>query len=239
VCQSATSFEDIDTARLRYPCVVKPALSLVGKSGVRVVKATDGLASAFREALKASINGVVNVEELVPGRNVALMAVVHEGRLSPITLFDELNSTDDGGSLRGVARVVPSVFSGRPEEERIVALGQKVVDQFGLDTTAFVMSCRCSQGGRPKLIEVHLEIGGDLVHDVLLPASTSFDVLAYVIQTLAGDSRHHETIEFRPAAVIFGQGEGLVSERPYDVLTAPSRAALERTLEAKQVFADA
>jgi len=232
-CQSAWSLDQISGPRLQYPCVIKPALSLVGKSGVRVVRDAAALPDAFAAAHRVGMNGLVNIEEFLPGHDVSLMAVVQERRLYPITLLDELNATDTTGDVCGVGFAVPSVFSGQPEEARIIGLAQQVVDIFELGTTALNMSCRCEVGGQPRLVEIHLDLGGDLILDALMPASTSFDVLGFVIRALMGEQVTVPQIAFGPAAVLFGAGEGLVSERAYDLVTAVDRAALEHILSSR------
>ena len=225
-CQSVSAIDQIDRSRIKFPCVFKPAISIVGKSGVRIVNDEASIPKVFVTAREAAINGVVNIEEYVPGRNISLMAVVRKGQLCPITLLDELNSVDDAGRLSGVGFAVPSVFSGRIEESYIIELAEKIIDVFNINTSAFNMSCRCDVGGKPKLIEIHLDLGGDLILDALLPASSSADVLGFLIRSLTADSPS-ENWDFSPAAVIYNEGDGLVSERPFRVIHAPDRESLE------------
>lgn len=233
-CQSVSSLAEIDRSCLSFPCVVKPALSIVGKSGVCIVQDANALPAAFTAAKVAAMNGIVNIEELMQGRDVSLMSVVQRGQLYPITLLDELNIVDSEGNIKGAGFAVPSVFTGQPEETRIIKLARQIVDSFKLGTTAFNMSCRCESGGEPRLIEIHLDLGGDLVLDVLLPESTSFDVLSFAILSLAGENPPCKNINFIPSAVIFSKGEGLVSERPYKILSGPDRISLEQTIISTQ-----
>lgn len=233
-CQSASSLAEVDRSCLRFPCVVKPALSIVGKSGVRIVQDANALSAAFTAAKAVAMNSIVNIEELMQGRDVSLISVVQRGQLYPITLLDELNMTDSKGNIKGTGFAVPSIFSGQPEEALIIDLGRQIVDSFKLNTTAFNMSCRCESGGTPRLVEIHLDLGGDLVLDALLPESTSFDVLSFAILSLAGENPSCKNINFIPSAVIFSKGEGLVSERPYKILSEPDRILLEQTIISTQ-----
>ncbi|MCD6401247.1 MAG: hypothetical protein J7L73_04885 [Anaerolineales bacterium] len=234
ICQSVSSLTEINRPCLRFPCVVKPALSIVGKSGVRIVQDANALPAAFTVAKAVAMNGIVNIEELMQGRDVSLMSVVQRGQLCPITLLDELNVADSKGNIKGAGFAVPSVFSGQTEETRIINLARQIVDSFKLDTTSFNMSCRCESGGEPRLIEIHLDLGGDLVLDALLPGSTSFDVLSFTILSLVGGNPPCKNINFIPSAVIFSKGEGLVSERPYEIISEPDRISLEQTIISTQ-----
>lgn len=234
ICQAVSSLEDINYEHLDFPCIVKPSLSLVGKDRVRLVPNEDSLPEAFRAAHHMAMNGMVNIEEFVPGRDVSLMGMVMGGQLRCITLLDELNMTDSKGNIRGTGFSVPSMFSGQAEEARMIDLAKQIVDSFNLDTTAFNMSCRCESGGNPRLVEIHLDLGGDLVLDALMPESTSFDVLAFILHALTGKTPVLQNIAFSPVAVIYTEGEGLVSERPFNILTAQDRATLEQSLLSMQ-----
>lgn len=234
ICQSVSSLAEVDRSCLRFPCVIKPALSIVGKSGVRVVQDPNDLPAAVTAAKAVAMNGIVNIEELMQGRDVTLMTVVQRGQLYPITLLDELNVSDSKGNIKGAGFAVPSVFSGQSEEAHMINLAWQLVDSFKLITTALNISCRCESGGEPRLIEIHLDLGGDLVLDALLPESTSFDVLSYAILSLIGETPPLKNINFIPSAVIFSKGEGLVSERPYKILSGPDRISLEQTIISTQ-----
>ncbi len=232
--QSVSSLNEVSREHLDFPCIVKPSLSLVGKSGVRIVLNEDSFSEAFMAAHHVSMNGMVNIEEFVQGRDVALMGIVAGGRLHCMTLLDELNVTDSLGNIKGTGFAVPSIFSSQSEEARIIELARQIVDGFRLGTTVFYMSCRCESGGDPRLVEIHLDLGGDLVLDALMPKSTSFDVLAFILSTLTGEKTVLPNITFSPVAIIFNEGEGLVSERPYNILTAQDRAALEHSILSTQ-----
>ncbi len=233
-CHAVSSLAEIEKNRFPLPCVVKPSLSIVGKSGVRIVKDAHAIPHAVTAAKAVSMNGVVNIEAFVPGRNVSLMSVIQSGQLYPITLLDEINVVDKNGNIAGYGFAVPSLFTGQPEETRIINLAKKVVNAFGLDTTAFNMSCRCESGGVPKLIEIHLDLGGDMILEALFPASSSFDVLGSLIRSLTGRHTSYNNINFSPTAIVFREGEGLVSDRPYEILSAPDRISIEHMIRSTQ-----
>ena len=222
-CVSLAEAEPVDPDRLAFPCVVKPALSLVGKSGVRVVQGGGGLAAALAEARRVSLNGRVNIEEFVPGRDLSLLAVIEKGQVHPIVLRDELNQVREDGGIRFRGIAVPSLFSGRREEAKVLALARQVAREFALDRTAINLSCRCEPGGEPVLIETHLDLGGDLFFEGLLPRCTAVDVLGLMIRFLAGETDRWPDLEFHPAALIFTP-EG---DRPYRILQGDELARLE------------
>ena len=140
--RSGATLEALWPESLALPCVVKPALGLVGKRAIHFVGDRASLAAAFEAAREASLTGRVNAEAFVPGHDVGLVAVVRDGRLRPITLIDEWNEIDDAGAVRPRGVSAPSRFSGTVEEERVWALARRLVAHFALDTTAFMMACR-------------------------------------------------------------------------------------------------
>jgi len=234
--QSVSTLAKLRPSHVTFPCVLKPAMSMVGKSGVRIVTNAASLADAFAAAQAASVNGVVNVEEFVSGRDVSLVAFVARGRLYALTLLDELNVSCDPGFVKGVGFAVPSLFTGYPEESHIIDLACQIVKDFGLDTTPFMLSCRCAFGGLPTPIELHLDLGGDLILDALLPASSSLDVLEFAINLQIGKCLEPVSPAFRASAVIYSEGDALVSDRPHRIFTAPDRQTLERLLAQEGVL---
>ena len=226
--------DDIGGLKIPFPCVVKPALSILGKSGVRVVFTPDGLTEAVAEARSAAFEGRIVLESFVPGNNVSLIGFVRSGMLQPLALVDELNGADEVCRVHGAGMAVPSRFEGCIEEQLIIDAAKAIVANLGLDTTVCCMSFRCSLGGQPKLIEIHLDLGGDLILDHLLPASTSFDFVAYFIRSLAGEKIYLPSVELKPIAILFGKGDGLVSERPYQLIQAETRKELELLIMAEE-----
>ena len=204
--QAVRSVGEVNWQAIRYPAVLKPALSLVGKSGVYVVESEKDARSRFCTAQASSYDGLVEIEEFVPGQDVALMSMVSGGELLPVVLLDEMNEFDGDGMLQGKGFAVPSALSGSVEGAKIHALGRQIVSKFGLDTTPLLVSCRCPIGGLPRVIEIHLDLGGDLILDELLPASTDFDFVAFAIHIMTGRRLAVPSISFSPWRIVFEGG---------------------------------
>jgi hypothetical protein len=218
--QYAQKITDIKLSDISFPCAVKPALSIIGKSGVSIISKSDEIPNAFAEAKINSFNGCVMFEEFVPGNDVSLMGIVQKGLLFPITLIDEINITDDRGHVYGAGSAIPSVFSGKKEENDIISLAQNIVKAFSLNTTFFNISCRLMPGMKAKLIEIHLDLGGDLVLDELIPASTKYDILKLAINRLTGCPVNLDRIAFKPAGIIYEKTEKLISQCSFKILQA-------------------
>jgi len=226
--QTVASFSDLQTENLSYPCVMKPALSMVGKQGVVVVSQAEQMQAAFTQAQAASVSGKVLVEDYLPGHDVSVIALVNRGKLEILALLDEINQQLGDGTVEGKAMAVPSRFNTGPEADRIAALTQKVADVFELEHSALLMSCRISEGCEPRLIEIHLDMGGDKIMDVLLPAAGTFDVLQYMIKALTTECELSSRPTYNPTAVIFADGDDLISNRDHQILQAATTEELEQ-----------
>ena len=73
------------------PVVVKPALSLIGKSGVSVIRTKDKIVPSIRYASENTINNKILFEEFLQGPDISLVSFVNDGQLFPICLMEEIN----------------------------------------------------------------------------------------------------------------------------------------------------
>lgn len=231
-CQSIQNLSGVEMDRIKFPCVIKPSLSLIGKKGVNVIRNKNEFPLAFQRAKELSVDGWVNIEEYVMGHDIVLIAVVYRGELIPVVLLDELNSIGIGVELCGRGFAVPSIFSGAPEEGLILNLARDIVNKLKLQRTVFLMACRCEKNGSPRLIEIHLDLGGDLILDELLPSSSDFDFVKFAINILTGQPIDKPEPLFSPVAILYGKGEEFVYERPFQLVKADSRDSLEEKLRA-------
>lgn len=230
-CQVAQALTEVNLDKVSYPAIIKPSLSLVGKGGVRIVKRQSGLQRAFGITKEFSCDGWVNIEKYIDGEDICLMAMVQNGKLLPVVMLDELNRTDEDGRICGVGFAVPSKFSDTALRKRILDLAQEIVVKFQLQTTVFIMACRCRQGDLPYLIEIHLDLGGDLILDELLPASSDFDFIKYAINILTGQAAVSPKTSFLPAAIFYQEGAGLVNERPFRIIKGNKKNVFEDVLK--------
>lgn len=229
--QSLAAHEAPDQEAISFPCVVKPAISLVGKSGIHLVKNPAQLPAALAAARRASMNGWVNIEEFVPGSDVSLVAVVADEKVYPLLWKDELNSFQSDGTVQFAGVAVPSVYAGRPEAEKILRMAEKLAQHLPLGRTVLNLSCRCEPGGDPVITEVHLDLGGDHFFEGLLPHCTTDDMLGNLIRFLTGSRATLPQINLQPTALVFSEDDHGSPTRPFTIIKASSRAELSRLLD--------
>jgi len=214
---SLKTFDEFKRSGIGFPCVIKPSLSFVGKSGVRIVKDEKTLKEALAETRSISMLGI-ELEEYIEGNDVSLMAVVNNGTLYPIVLLDEINKVDSDGKVKGSGFSCPSIYTGTEAHIKILDSAKKLCSALKIERSAFTLSFRIDASGTPNIIELHLDLGGDLILDALLPNSTKTDVLKEIILTLSGEQAQPKIPSLSPAAVVYI--EGLASERLFDILKA-------------------
>ncbi len=228
--QSISGLAELSEPQVEFPCVVRPALSLIGKSGVRLVAERETLPQAIQQAREVSFNGRVMVEEFICGYNLSLYGFVQNGELQPLVLIDELNGSSPVGDVKGVGMVVPSRFRHSEESRRIEAAARHAVARLGIGTSVCYLSFRCPTGGEPTLIEMHLDMGADLLLDELLPASTGFDFFTYFIRGLTGQRLNPAAFNPKPVALLYGDRTEAKCERSFHLLPAETRDELDRRI---------
>ncbi len=178
--------DDLDPA-LSLPLIVKPDLTMTGKKDVSVVSDLTAVKQAVEAAVRSSGNGCAEVEEYVEGFDVSALFLLRHGQATVIRLWDELIAIMHDRAIRGIGVSVPSVVEGNEAEKKI----QQTVGLFSRHFTAvdalMILSFRIDRSGNPFVIELHGDLGGDLIADVLLPtAIPGFNFFHMVLEAAAG-----------------------------------------------------
>jgi biotin carboxylase len=155
-------------ARTRYPCVLKPSF-LSGSRGVIRADGPEAFAAAWDrigrlldEPGVASRGGKLSreivAEDFVAGSEVAVEALLREGALTVLALFDKPDPLD-GPFFEETIYVTPSRLA-RPEQSRIGALVAAGARALGLSEGPVHAEVRCGESG-PSIIELAARsIGG-------------------------------------------------------------------------------
>ncbi len=212
---------------ITYPAVVKPSLSLVGKSGVSFVKDQNDLPKAIKNAFQATINKNIIVSEYYEGKDASLISFVDEGELIPICFVDELNIIDLNGKIEGWGFAIPSLFELTDVYKKILLICKDIVRELKIERSPFIVSFRIDTNLTPYLIEIHLDLGGDLLIEELFPKAFKFDFLEYSIQLLSGEKPKMPNNLAKPTVIIFEKGEKLVSDKKTSIYQASTRKELD------------
>jgi len=168
---------------LPFPVLVKPDLPLIGKKNISIVDKDSELPAAIQTACEVSGNGMAEIEKYISGFDTSVMFHAYSGNSRIITFWDELVGLTKDGGIIGLGVSLPSIVEGSIIEERI----RKIVSSFcklnPLVDALLILSFRVDMTGDPYIIELHADLGGDLIADILFPVAMSgFDFFRLVVQ---------------------------------------------------------
>jgi carbamoylphosphate synthase large subunit len=198
--QKVTSVKEINWKILKYPIVIKPSLGLIGKSGVIKVSNKQDLMTEFDITKRTSYNGIVDIQGYESGHDIILMGFSINGKLHPVILIDEINYFDKHGNVEMVGLRVPSIVSESKYE--IYNFAQDVIQKLNINTSPFLMSCKYQGENLIKLIEIHLDLGGDRILEDLLPMSSDVDFIKLVIMAVTQNYAEDSNYDFAPILMI-------------------------------------
>lgn len=210
-----------------YPLVVKPALSLVGKSGVSIVHSKNKINLAIKYAEKSTINNKILVEEYLSGPDVSLISFVNDSKLFPICLLEEINIENNDGSISPKGyRTLKS--KNKNLQKKATDIAKKIVSKFKIKRSAFMVSLRSNSRDKLKLIEIHLDIGGDLLIEAFFPKALPFDFLKLAVESAVGIAKYPSNFQITPTAIFYK--DGVVSDKAYKVLTSKNNKLLDKKI---------
>ncbi len=198
--QILNSIADINWDLIEYPSIVKPSLSIIGKKGVYKINSKAELAKRFCSSIEASYNNKIIIQSYEEGCDVTLMGFAVDGRLHPIILLDEINHFDSTGKIEQLGIIVPSLKDGK--KEIIYEYAQGIIDKFNIQSCIFNMSCKVTPDNTIKMIEIHLDLGGDRILDDLLPNSINIDYIDLAIRIMSGKPVNVQKITCIPTIMI-------------------------------------
>jgi len=186
-----------------FPCVVKPSLSLRGKSGITVVDSANKLKSAYEAAKSLSQDDHVVIQEYIEGTDVTLLAMVFDGKLYPITLFDEINEQTSEKTIMPSRLELPSKYSGTEVESRIHQLANQLIQAAEIQRSPLLLSCRIPKNQQPVLIEAPLNLGGDQICEKLLPQASEYDYVSAMIKAMCGHPPEFSPLVSQKTVTVF------------------------------------
>jgi carbamoylphosphate synthase large subunit len=222
-----SKYEELNINKIQYPCVVRPSLSLVGKSGITIINEENELDNALVYAFDTTINGYVTIDEYIKGDDVSLVSFVDGGELIPLCLLDEINTNDTNGKISGLGFAIPSIHDSSIVNKQVILSAKKIVDTFEIKRSSLMVSFRIDKNQTPWLIEIHLDMGGDLLIEKLFPKALNYSFLEFTIKLLAGENPAIPVVKINPTAIIFDKGDDLVTDKKNTTFQAKDRMELD------------
>jgi hypothetical protein len=145
------------------------------------------------------------VAAFIPGLDATCLCWANQGKSRVITWWDELVAIDQNDRLIGLGVSLPALLA----ETHILAIAEelvaRLVGHFPEAEALLLISCRFTKEGEPYFIEVHADLGGDTIAEVLWPAAqTSIDFFELAVKVAESSLWEAPTFSCKPTALFYG-----------------------------------
>ena len=225
------NLSELNRELVHFPIVMKPGLSLVGKSGITVLNKIDQVESAFEYAKDNSINGKVIIEDYLSGSDFTLISFVSKGRLFPIIALDEINDESIDGKIKSCGYKTHDPGLGKDFKLQAQKISQELIEAFNIYSSPFMSCFRANEDGELKLIEIHLDLGGDLLIEQLFPNALNFDYSETAVKMATGQSHFNYDLTITPTAIFYDSGTKLLNRRGFKLITGRNNSELKNKIQ--------
>jgi len=201
--QKVSQIKELDP-KLQMPLIIKPDLPLIGKKDVRVVWKSFDLESAVQATIQSSGNSFAEVEEYIDGFDVGCLFHANKGAFAIKAFWDEFVGIGQNGNILGLGVSVPSVIAGSAVEPKIRSIVESFASFFTNINALLILALRIDLTGNIYIIELHADLGGDLIAEELLPlADSSFDYFGYCINVVLNKNSKSMEPMLTPSAILY------------------------------------
>jgi biotin carboxylase len=149
--------DDIPGIAPAYPLIIKPVDSQ-GQRGVFLVHDESEFRDKFPRSMQFSPAKRIIAEEYIDGPEISVNCYLVDGDLSFFIISDRITWPDlPGGIIH--KHIIPSAFSGTPEEDIIRQFVLEVIRRLGIADGPLYLQMKIGSGG-PRLIEVTPRLDG-------------------------------------------------------------------------------
>jgi biotin carboxylase len=201
-----------------FPVIVKPDMTKLGKTSIQLCFDESGLAESIFNAMNNSASGYAEVETYIEGIDVSCLCFANKGHIRYMAWWDELVGIDYNKNIRGAGISIPSVIEGTTAQQEAATIGKRLMEGFHDVCALILLSFRITNSGKPYLIEVHADLGGDYIAEALLPAANKdFNFFKIAIDVASGKDIQSVPSFFKPTLVCYSSSYDAHS-RDYDII---------------------
>ncbi|NLW35672.1 MAG: hypothetical protein GXY80_09365 [Syntrophorhabdus aromaticivorans] len=194
----------VDPDDADYPVIVRPDSTVTGKSHIRFCPDRAVLFEAITQARNASANRTADIGHYIDGIDTTCLCWINVGQAYCLAWWDELVGITAHCEITGLGLSTPSIIEGTPSHTRAEALCQRLARCFPTVNALLLLSFRINGEGQPFLIEVHADLGGDLIAEIFLPAAVeTFDFFALAIRIATAGQTRITPLVCRPTALYY------------------------------------
>ncbi|MHA1750860.1 MAG: ATP-grasp domain-containing protein [Candidatus Helarchaeota archaeon] len=179
------------------PFFVKPSVCFKTHTAMTKVEKYSSLQQAIKKSMEVSETGRVNVEQFIDGVDILSIDWVYNRKIIHVATMKEITSGEP--YFYGLGWKIPLT-------EELEKIAKKIQKQFidALDINySLVQTAMKFDGEKAYIIEVHLDLGGDGIPEVLLPYSLNYDLLNNAINLSIGEPPQNPHISPIPTYLRF------------------------------------
>jgi len=169
--------------RLGLPVVMKPADNM-GARGVRLLNSKKEVDEAFTEARRASVSGMLLVEEYMEGPELSIDALVWGGKIRITGIADRIIC----GSpyFIELGHTLPSAMSRKIQDEAVKVMKQGI-RALGIDIGAAKGDIKITPEGA-KIGELAARLSGGYMSGFTYPLATGVDLMSAILRISMGEA---------------------------------------------------
>ncbi len=168
--------------RLGYPCVIKPADNM-GARGVQMLTRGSDLDQAFTEARRASVSGMLLVEEYMEGPELSIDALVWNGHVEITGIGDRI--IQGAPYFIELGHTMPSALPKKVLNEAVRVMKQGI-RALGIDIGAAKGDIKLTPQG-PMIGELAARLSGGFMSGFTYPYATGVDLMSAAIRISMGE----------------------------------------------------
>ena len=168
--------------QLGLPLVIKPSDNM-GARGVRMITEKSQIEQAFVEARRASVSGMIIMEEYMEGPELSIDMLVHDGKIHVVGIADRIIEGAPYFIERG--HILPSAL---PQEvtDQAVEVMKKGIHALGIDIGAAKGDIKITPSG-PKIGELAARLSGGFMSGFTYPLATGVNLMKAALKICIGE----------------------------------------------------
>ncbi len=188
-----------------FPLVVRPNFPVIGKQAVTVCSNKQELSIAVDHAVSRSANKTADIAQFIEGKDITLLAHLKSGVVTPLAFWDEINQFNSG-KLTAIGLATPTSSTAKLQHQ-LIKYATLFAKQFLSLNYILAFSFRVDEEQKPWLIEVHVDLTGDLILDKLLPTASGLNTIELITRGLLGEEYSELTGQsITPTGILFNEG---------------------------------
>jgi len=170
--------------------ILKPSMTIIGKKNIQKFNTKKELSNNFELTQSISANDEVLVQEYINGIDTTVFVHFCNNRFKIVASWDEIIGVQKNNHIKGLGLVTPSTFYANNKLLEQIYLILETFNQLLVNENYLVaFSFKINNLNEAYLIEIHIDLTGDLIAEQLLPsANQNFNFFQIVIDVFLGNN---------------------------------------------------